>query len=237
MAAIGARQAVQPINFQPRPRFPNAEEIPFAYFNGRYVDCRCHVIGRGPTTFDYRLLSKIDEPIFFINDAVCLEKYARSETYFFAHDAELLPWLDGRMRSTAVLPVGGKMFGEFPGTTLNHAGRVVFYRWPDANAHELLRMGRDQIAEIQQLYTHTGTIHSLIHFLWFCGFAHVTFVGCDCINDSRPLPEKLQSADGYDPRLQNLSRSVSSHDYTAIGKAQRLLTTILGLEVTYVGMP
>jgi hypothetical protein len=62
----------------------------------------CYVIGRGPTDFDYASLGDLAEPIFFINDAVCMEKHAKSETFFFAHDAQMLVWLNGRIKSTAV---------------------------------------------------------------------------------------------------------------------------------------
>ena len=59
------------------------------------------MVGRGPTNFDYRELADIADPIFFINDAVCLEKYARSETFFFAHDVEMRVWLDGSIKAAA----------------------------------------------------------------------------------------------------------------------------------------
>ena len=59
-------------------------------------------------------------------------------------------------------------------------------------------MTRDQLAASTQLYTNTGTIHSLLHFVWFCGFRRVTFVGCD-----GPGPGPA----AYDPRLANRSAS------------------------------
>src|SRR5271170_2149054 len=188
------------------PRFPRAVEIPFASFNGRYAGRSCYVVGRGPTEFNYEELANVNEPIFFVNDAVCLEKYARSETYFFAHDAQMLVWLDGKIKSTAVLPMDGNFLRETSGITLQHSGKVVFYRSLEKNREQLLLLKRDQIAELKQLYMHSGTIHSVIHFIWFCGFGRVIFIGCDCISD------------GYDPRLENLSKSSSCRDYTAIGK-------------------
>jgi hypothetical protein len=207
------------------PRFSCAVEIPFASFENKYAGRSCYVVGRGPTEFNYEELAEVDEPIFFVNDAVCLEKYARSETYFFAHDAVMRVWLDGKIKSTAVLPMQGDFLRDTAGMTLQHGGNVVFYHSHGKNGGQLLLMSRHQIAELQQLYMHSGTIHSVIHFIWFCGFRRVVFIGCDCMND------------GYDPRLENLSKSTSCRNYTAIGKAQGLLISLLGLNAIYLGTP
>jgi hypothetical protein len=211
--------------------------LDFSAFNNRYAGGSCTIVGRGPTEFDYTKLAELTEPVFFINDAVCLEKYVRSETYFFAHDSQLLVWLNGSSKSTAVLPIDGKVFRNTPGITLQHAGNIVFYHWREKNKEELLYLNRDQLAKIKQLYTHTGTIHSLLHFVWFCGFKQVKFIGCDCITDNRSLDPKFHTADGYDPRLQNLTRSSASTTYPAIGRAQQLLTMLFGFEAVYLGTP
>jgi hypothetical protein len=219
----------------PAPRFPYAEQVHFATLNNRYQGQGCYVIGRGPTDFDYAELGKVSEPVLFINDAVCLETYCRSETFFFAHDAQMLPWLNGKLKSTSVVPIDGKVFRQTPGISLGHTGKIIYYRWRDENAEQLLYLNRDQIAEVNQLYTHTGTIHSVLHFIWFCGFTRISFVGCDCINRG-DLPAALRTTDGYDHRLKNLSKS-SAGDYTAIGRAQSLLTTLFGFEAIYRGTP
>ena len=207
--------------------FPAATELAFASFNNKYAGQSCYVVGRGPTEFDYEKLADVREPIFFINDAVCLEKYAKSETYFFAHDAQLLPWLNGEIKSTAVLPVDGKMFRATPGITLQHPGNLVLYHWPPKDRDpQLLQMTRDELAEAEQLYTHTGTVHSLLHFLWFCGFKQLNFIGCD----------GLMNVD-YDSRLSNRSDSIPIGNYHAIARAQKLLTQLFGFEAHYLGTP
>lgn len=207
------------------PRFVRAGEIPFGAFNGKYAGRACYVVGRGPTEFDYEKLGDVEEPVFFINDAVCLEKYVRSESYFFAHDAVMGVWLDGRIKSTAVLPMEGNFLRETSGLTFGHGGKVVFYRSLETKREQLLLLSRDRIAELGRLYMHSGTVHSVIHFIWYCGFGRVNFIGCDCGNG------------GYDRRLENLSESTSCFDYTAIGKAQGLLIALLGLEAVYLGTP
>jgi hypothetical protein len=217
-----------------QPRFPLAREIPFAKFNNRYAGGSCFVVGRGPTDFDYALLADVSEPIIFINDAVCLAKHCRSETFFFAHDAQMLVWLNGTVNATAVVTIDGKVFHQTPGIELKHGGQIVYYEWRDKDREALLSMDRDRLAEIKQLYTHTGTIHSLLHFVWFCGFKRVSFIGCDCIDSN--MPNDLHGSDGYDRRLENRSRS-SSANYTAIGKVQNLLIALFGFDARYLGTP
>ncbi len=195
------------------------------------------MIGRGPTEFDYQELANVDGPIFFINDAVCLEKFVRSESFFFAHDPHAQVWLNGEIRSTAVLPIDGKVFRNTPAITLNHAGDVVFYHWREHKKDELLHMNRNQLAEAKQLFTHTGTIHSLLHFAWFCGFKKITFIGCDCITDTQSLEPKFQTIDGYDPRLENRTRPAPGRTYAAIERAQTLLIMLFGFEAIYRGTP
>ena len=219
------------------PAFPRANHIPFADFESKYHGQSCIVVGRGPTEFDYADLGQTNEPVFFINDAVCLEKYARGETFFFAHDPQALAWLDGQIRAIAVIPIDGKIFRSAPGRVLHHAGQISFYHWREHERETLLLLDREQIADLAELYTHTGTIHSLLHFVWFCGFTRVTLIGCDGITDVTRLGPKFQQANGYDPRLENRSASVGSPTYPAIFHAQQLLIALLGLHAVYAGTP
>lgn len=219
------------------PRFPMALPIPFCSFNNKYEGGGCHVVGRGPTDFNYHDLAEVTEPIFFINDAVCLERYARSETFFFAHDREMRVWLDGSMRATAVLPVDGTILGHAPGVILGHAGPLVHYRRGEKNRGDLLRMSRDEIARREELFVHSGTIHSLLHFIWFCGFCRVVYIGCDGINRRHALGTACGTKDGYDRRLQNKSNTAPWWQYRGIRRAQDLLTTLFGIEAVYRGTP
>jgi hypothetical protein len=217
------------------PCAPRAQLILFSAFNNRYAGGSCHIVGRGKTNFVYELLGDVEEPIFFINDAICLEKYAtKAETFFFAHDAQLLAWLDGSIHSTAVLPLTGKMFPLGSSTVLQHAGPLVFYRWRRTNKETLLNMTRDQIMETQELYNHSGTVHSLLHFAWYCGFTRIALIGCD---GTAPADQQT-GRETYDLRLANRSGSIPAPwNYAKIRKAQDLLATLFGFEMIYVGAP
>jgi hypothetical protein len=219
------------------PRIPNAQLIPFGSYNNKYAGGTCYVIGRGPTSFDYASLASISHPVFFINDAVCMEKYCRSETFFFAHDIELRVWFDGSMKSTAVIPGDDTVLGEAPGRFPGHCAPAVFYQRPENGKWDLLRMNRGEIADRQQLFTLAGTIHSLLHFVWFCGFQRVILIGCDGINQKSDLLRAGSSPAGYDPRLENRSQSAPMWQYIKIRMAQDLLITLFGLEAAYLGTP
>ncbi len=86
-------------------------------------------------------------------------------------------------------------------------------------------MNRDHIARIGELYTHSGTIHTALHFAWLCGFKRVELIGCDGIGG------------GHDPRLENRSNSAAASQYDTIRRVQDLLVRIFGLQASYRGTP
>jgi hypothetical protein len=221
----------------PRAGFPFARHVPFANFKNRFPGGTCYVVGRGPTTFDYQKLAEISQPVFFINDAVCLEKYTRSETFFFAHDIEMRVWLNGSMKSTAVLPSNGTILDGEPEAVLGHTGPVVLYHRQDEDREELMRMNRDQLADAAALFGHSGTIHSLLHFVWFCGLRQIIYIGCDGINQKHLLANNCGSKDGYDPRLLNRSHTAPGWHYIQIKRVQDLLTGLLGISTSHLGSP
>jgi hypothetical protein len=200
-------------------------ELPFVSFKNRYAGGGCRVVGRGATEFDYRSLGEPGVPVFFINDAICLEAHVAGETFFFAHDAQMLPWLSGALRGTAVLPIEARPFHPSTGGRIQHAGPIVFYHWREHHNRELLTITREQIAAMQTLYSHSGTIHSLMHFLWFCGFTRADLIGCDGL------------ASAYDPRLENRSRSTPDKQYSSIRIVQDHLANIFGIAMNYLGTP
>jgi hypothetical protein len=158
---------------------------------------------------------------------------ANHPSFFFAHDAVMARWLS-TIRSIAVLP------DEFPQDTPDQARaagaptatdrrrilRVVRYRpWRGGDPAALRLRSREEIAEERQLYAHTATIHSVLHFAWFVGCAKVRLVGCD------GLPSI-----GYDPRLPNLSQTEQAGAFFARLHQDRLLR-VLALSPEYVGTP
>ena len=136
-----------------------------------------------------------------------------------------------------MLPIEGTILGDAPGVILGHAGPVVYYHRDETNKGDLLRMSRAEVADRQELFVHSGTIHSLLHFTWFCGFRRVVFIGCDGINQKNVLSRACGANDGYDRRLQNRSNTSPWWQYKTIRRAQDLLTTLFGIEAIYLGTP
>jgi hypothetical protein len=216
---------------------PRATQLPFESFSNKYAGRSCYVVGRGPTEFDYQRLADVTDPVFFINDAVCLEKYVSTETFFFAHDARMRIWLNGSIRATAVLPIDGKLMVDAHQDHLSHTGGVVFYYWREISRRVLLSATRDEIAALKILFLQSGTIHPLLHFAWYCGFSRVNFVGCDGINSREVLAETCNAPDGYDSRLQNNSLTCPGWTYDSIRRTQDLLMHWYKMEALYLGTP
>lgn len=232
-----AAQAREAVHKQHAKRSFSREHIlPFISFKNKYRGRTCWVVGRGPTDFDYQNLEKEIAPVFFINDAVALEKHARADSFFFAHDTKQQVWLTNGLKSTAVLPIGGKLW-ETRAKFFQENGSLVLYRWRATEGEKLLAFSREALAGAEELYNHSGTIHSVIHFIWFCGFKKIKFVGCDGINDKITLKQIGDPATGYDTRLVNLSQTAPFWQYAKIRRVQERLCNHFKLETEYVGTP
>ncbi len=218
-------------------RFPKAEHLSFSSFNNRYSGETCYLVGRGPTDFQYQDLATVDAPIFFINDAVLLDRLCPSETFFFAHDHRMLSLLNRDIKSTAILAEDGKLFEKSPQTIFSFAGKVIFFRWRRILGKRLLLMNREQISLARELYTHTGTIHSALHFIWYCGFKKIFLIGCDGINDELFLTTVKGAVDGYDQRLENVSETAPWWQYQTIRSVQDHLIKTFSFHAVYLGTP
>jgi hypothetical protein len=204
---------------------------PFRSFCNAYANQECFVIGRGPTRYEYSDLTAVRCPIFFINDAVALEKFTKTESFFFAHDLRMACWLKRGIKSTAVLPRNrmGKIISGPNDPALNTAScPILLYNWRTVSRTTLLQLSRDALRDLGELYEHSGTIHSLLHFVWYCGFTRVNFIGCDGISNYRAP---------YDSRIPNLSESSPFSAYRQIFAVQEYLCKTLRLDRKYLGSP
>lgn len=209
-------------------------EFPFSTFNNKYHGQECIVVGKGPTEFKFEELQDVSCPVFFINDAVCYEDNVLGESFFFAHDATQLVWLP-RIKSIAVVPLGDKVVRNRTDPRLTQASRLCIYKWGSFNK-SLLNKSRDEIAKLGSLYLNSGTMHALVHFVWYCGFKHIKFIGCDGINNKLLLQSKGMKS-GYDPRITNLSKSRSWYQNRKIRQHQDWMCDKLKLTTEYIGTP
>lgn len=214
-------------------------EIPFAELNDAHRGGAAIVVGKGPTLFDYAELGTTGCPTFFVNDAVALERHLQPDqpSYWFAHDRIQTAWLERGIQSTAVVPEDGKLLTGRGDPVLANANRVVFYRWRTRLQDVVLAQTRDELAASRELHTDQGTIHSLLHFVWYLGFTRVGFVGCDGISkDPRTAPLEDAST-GYDKRIENASSSAPWGTFLRIRREQDRLCKLFRFETTYLGTP
>jgi hypothetical protein len=218
-------------------RFPKAEHLNFSSFNNRYLEETCYLVGRGPTEYNYNDLYTINAPVFFINDAVLLDRKCPRETFFFAHDHRMLCLLDKGIKSIAIFAENGKLFKNDPQAILPFPGKIILYRWRQTDGNRLLRMSRDEISARQELYTHTGTIHSALHFIWYCGFKKLYLIGCDGLNERSLFKTVKGAVTGYDSRLENISETTPWWQYQTIREVQNQLITTFSIDAAYLGTP
>jgi len=140
------------------------------------------IVGSGPTDFDYKDLDKLKNPILFINDSVFLgDKKGR---YFFTHHPDIERWLS--LKSTYIFaetrnkkpytekrPEGPYVPIHLKSNQIRgHAGKFL--------AHERIpswTLDKKYMIEHNILFSHWGSITSLIHFIWFCGAKKAIGIG------------------------------------------------------------
>lgn len=187
-----------------------------APYKGIHTGQTAWIIGRGRTEFDYAGLSQADGPVFFINDAVQLERHVTGQSYFAYLDNKVgRHWLTKGVKSVVLTPERD----DFGGHT------VVLYSRRTGHFDK----DRDQVAANNGLVTAWGTITPVIHFAWFTGCDRVKFIGCDGI--SRPKGQE------YDPRLANESNTSPGCVYAQIKASQERVCAELGLPCVYIGTP
>ena len=155
--------------------------------------------------------------VFFINDAVLLERYLRGQpSYWFSRDLGVVEaYAEKPPKSTAVLPV----------SFAHHVKGAVGYKSGNGVFHTI----RSEVARTNTLHTSWGTITPLCHFAWYVGCNAVRFIGCD--GTARPKGKE------YDPRLENLSKSMPGNVYAQIKACQESTCQTLGLPCIYLGTP
>lgn len=168
----------------------------------KYVNCSAVVVGSGPTTFQYEDLSKFNCPIFFINDTVRYESYAKIKPFFHSHHRSLYVQLV--KRSTFLFPLvqyrGNNVIEYEKGMPLSNY--IPFDMQLDITKNDYENnlslsnfpdwvLDKEKVCDKNCLFGHTGTITTLLHFIWFCNFNKITFIGCN--------PKFISS--GHDKRI------------------------------------
>jgi len=214
------------------------DPIPFASYRDKFAGQTAVVVGKGPTLYDFEKLGKTGAPTFFVNDAVALEvNLAQAQPSFvFAHDPGQTAWFARGIRSTPVLPRDGKIVAGENDPILAPLAHAVFYTWRTRAQDVVLAQSKADLAASAELYTDCGTIHAALHFVWFCGFTSIRFVGCDGTSKD-PRTAALAAGTGYDKRIENASQSKPWGEFIRIRREQDRLCKLFGFDVEYWGAP
>lgn len=212
------------------------------YLN-KYAGYRFVIVGKGVTPYDYANLSKLTDPIIFLNDAVLLEsKATRSvETFMFAAHIQMKVLLNPKMTSTLVLPEG-PCAQEPPNTNgIHNRGRLyakdldqtvyknlVGYDWSGYCDETLLARSREDAAKVGILYKAGSVCQLATHFAWICGASEIAYIGCD--GDNPPARGDWP----YDKRLKILSTGRGLGMFPKIRKNQERECKLLKIDYTYV---
>ena len=146
------------------------------------------IFGSGPTSFKYEDVSKIHEPIFFINDthkfsAMCPSK----NQYFFTHhitkysDVKPITVFIEKMYYDigdykGVLTATGKPIGQFITTDCQaseDAANINFFQ-----EHNWL-YDKDEVVSRNRILAFFGSVTTTLYMAWFVGANKITMIGCD----------------------------------------------------------
>lgn len=209
------------------------QELPLAGLCNRHAGETAVVVGRGPTSFDYRQLSEFTGPVFFLNDAVQLDQHVAGAAYLVAVDNEMVRLLHRPLKATPVLP--RSLGGLLASVPVDHS--VVYYECDRTPRERLLLQSREQLTALGELYNGSVTIMTALHLIWYCGCVGVVFIGCDGLNEPRGMQRFGADTNGYDPRLANLSQTKPAWNYQRIREEQDRICRQLNLSTQYIGTP
>lgn len=145
------------------------------------------IVGSGPTNHDFDW-SKVEGPVFFMNDSISSIERVTEDHYFHSHHPEIERFQNNGLNSLWVVE------REYQGTVKKYNYKcpenyipvriVQDRRWPKAGAVVKGPMpewsfDKDYIAESTTLLSHCGSITTILHFLWFAGVKKFIGIGID----------------------------------------------------------
>jgi hypothetical protein len=172
------------------------------------------IFGSGPTSFKYEDVSKIHEPIFFINDTHKFSSMCPSKNqYFFTHhitkypDVKPITIFIKKMYYDVgdykgVLTATGMPMGQFITTDCQASedtANINFFQ-----EHNWL-YDKDEVVSRNRILAFFGSVTTTLYMAWFVGANKITMIGCDprTINDDHDVrlggkmlfqPEKIRKS-------------------------------------------
>jgi hypothetical protein len=179
------------------------------------------IVGRGKTQYDYADLAKTTDPVFFINDAVCLEHLLNPQqaSFLVVLDKCMRCWLNQPLKS---IIVSHQNVMAAPGYTPHPDNKIIKF-WPERGF-----ITADQMANESKLYVSQGTVCTVLSLVWFMGIRNVKLIGCGGRNEKRKRAP-------YDSRIQTLSKSIPGWVYDEIRIKQDALLRHWQMKAVYLG--
>ncbi len=189
---------------------------------------KVYIFGSGPTDFDYQEISRIEDPVFFVNDMAQFSSLCpSSEQYFFSHHLHKYQEVSP---ITIYIEEVDVQNNDFEGTMFNRyvpkntylpvraISRDVVYN-SFFNDHTWL-LDKEEVIRRNTVVTFCGTISTVIYFLWFVGCKEAIFVGCN--------PKSL--TDAHDSRIGGSM----IYEADKIRHNQLKLTEMLSIKAIYL---
>ena len=202
---------------------------PLSKFKNKFTESV--IVGSGPTSVNYEYeLSKVHEPIFFINDTHRFSRFCPSKhKYFFTHHIskftdvspitffiERMFWQDSD-DYTGILYPSAKPKNEYIGIDTQANDEIIQEKFMQKfNLYD-----KDLIASRNRLLACFGSATTAIHFAWFSGCGKITFIGCN--------PDVMGGQ--YDSRIGQQGEMI--YDPDKVKENNRILPKMLGLRVVH----
>jgi hypothetical protein len=212
------------------------KEIVFSHFCNLYEGGAATIVGKGPTKFEYELLSELPAPVVFINEAVQFARHlhpSQDRYLFFLDDHQAEHWFKTEIGETILVAKE-----EHRRLTCGGAdNRCVFY---NPILDRLPLTGRRGLSQMNQLLLRGGagggTIVPVLHWLWYTGVKKINLVGCDGLN-RQSVVHALTGGRDYDGRLEEIKPGSCRWQNHSIKSNQDMLIELFGFTAEYHGTP
>lgn len=200
------------------------------------------MVASAPTLFNYEDLRKFECPIFFVNDTIRFSHYAKSSpTFFFTHHPPKFETLLINKPIIFFYPLTYIRQDEVvysrkpkePHKNRVYHNMIIWCRHKEWQDNESIKnfppwcLDHEKIIEQNALLGHTGSITTLIHFLYFTGIRKAKMIGCN--------PHFVESHH-HDERISEISgRKGSLWDLKAIIDNQTKFLNFFKITPEYLG--
>jgi hypothetical protein len=160
--------------------------VNFSDLNNRHAGATILICGTGPSL---DTLTRFTGPRIFLNRAAFVLPASAGETYWMTLDdcwskGIKGPWAEhlAAVKSGAARTIGvfrDPLLADHGFTPVQKHENIIGFGDAGTGRDELLKMSRDQIAQVGQLYQFCGTGSTAVHLAWYMGAGRIVLAGLD----------------------------------------------------------